>query len=89
MNKKHYILIQDSIIEDIEQVMSLPNEYKSRIKELCLSKDSLNITLANEILKTLDGKCNILLETGWYEWPILNRGAVIKDPSRHATLTLV
>lgn len=86
MNKKHYIIIQDSIIEDIEKVMILPEEYKSKIKELCLSKDSLNISLANEIIKTLDYNCNIYLVTQWIDFNSI--GITIRDPSRHINLIL-
>lgn len=84
INKKHHILIQDSIIEDIEKVMILPNEYKSKIKELCLSKDLLNISLATEILKTIDKSCNIVFQISF----IYDFSPFIKDPSRNAILTL-
>ena len=82
MNKKHYIIIQESIIEDIEKIISLPDEYKSKIKELCLSDDILNITLANEILKTLDK--DIVLVMDLYDSG--NRSPFIKDPSRISTI---
>jgi len=86
MNKKHYIIIQESIIEDIEEVMKLPDEYKSKIKELCLSNDLLNVSLVNEILDTLYNNNNIILIRDLTT--IFNNSFIVKDPSRYATLIL-
>ncbi len=53
MKHKHFIIITDNILNNLSEIVSIPNEYKENIKNLLLSKDSSNIKLVTEILKTL------------------------------------
>jgi len=51
--KSHVIIITDNIISDIENIITIPEEYKNTLKKLLLSNDKHNITLAEEIIHTL------------------------------------
>ena len=82
MNKKHYIIITDNIIEDIETIFILPNEYKEKLKALFLSKDMLNINLATEIICTISKIDFCFIDDINY-----SKNLWIKDPARVSTLT--
>lgn len=84
MNKlKHIITITDNIISDIEEIMYLPNDKKSVLKTLLLSNDKLNITLAQEIIKTISSKCHItFIKNDGYTWNVMGPNIMMKDPTK-------
>ena len=82
MNKIHYIIITDNIIEDIEKIFILSNEYKEKLKVLFLSEDTLNLILAAEIINTISKINFCFIKDIHY-----STNLYLKDPSRHALLT--
>ena len=50
----HYIYISKTILNSIEDIITLPKESRFIIEKLLLSNDPTNIILATEIIKTSD-----------------------------------
>jgi hypothetical protein len=76
-------------MEDIEKISILPIEYKKKLKVLFLSEDNYNLKLAEEIIKILFPFDRfIFLNKNIFSHPLTPNQCFIKDPSRHALLTL-
>lgn len=91
MNKKlsYSLIITPTIIKEIETIVSLPNDIKPTIESLLLSKDNLNITLAEQMIQNITSEYKIRFFRNYDFWSINNSGNIgigIQDPSRTLSL---
>lgn len=80
MTIKHSMIKDDSIIDSLNKIMTIPKDMEHGLKILLLSDIQDNVTLGKEILKSLGMKDDIIM----YEpiKPML----WINDPSRTSNL---
>lgn len=76
-------------MDEIEDIITLPTDIKSTIESLLLSKDDLNITLAEQMIQNISSEYKIKFYRTYDYWFINNAGSIgigIQDSSRTLSL---